>query len=388
MSQTRNVDLSALRIQRNEKEENTPKRTGKVVTACIVLIIIFAGWYFLRNVSFSSQEVELATASLVSSSQSNSVLTASGYVVAQRKAAVSSKSTGKLVVLNVIEGDIVRQNQVIGKIESAEVEAMRDQLRAALDVAKADAENAKAEVDDAKLDLERKTKLSELSAAPRIDYDNAKARLNKATAGYSARLAAVKMAEANLKNADVQVENTIIRAPFDGTVLTKNANVGEVITALGAAAGARGAVVTIADMNSLEVEADVSESNIERIISDQQCEITLDAYPEKRYRGFVSKIIPTADRAKATVQVKVRFEERDDRVLPEMSAKVLFLKANTAAKVNSEPPKIMIPVDAMMTRDSKNYVYVVSDEKAKEVEIQIGSVANSLVEVSAVKVKK
>lgn len=384
MSDAQHADLSALKINRNAPVQTEKSSTpwGKIISVIVVLALLGGGWWFMQNSSFSAVEVDAVTATMSSSAQQNSVLTASGYVVAQRKAAVSSRVTGKLVSLNVIEGDVIRQGQVIGTIESGDVVASLQQLRAALDVAKADVENAKAELDDAKLDLDRRSQLRLQGAAPQIEVDNAKARHNKAVAFVNARNASVKMAEANVRNAEVQVENTIIRAPFDGTVLTKNANVGEVITALGAAAGSRGAAVTIADMNSLEVEADVSESNIERITVNQPCEITLNAYSDKRYRGFLSKVIPTADRAKATVMVKIRFNERDERVLPEMGAKVLFLKPDSDQATLNEASKLLLPVSSVVTKGGRKVVYKIIEETVKEIPVQTGSVTDAYIEIT------
>jgi RND family efflux transporter MFP subunit len=163
-------------------------------------------------------------------------------------------------------------------------------------------------------------------------------------------------------------------------VLTKNANVGEVISPFGAAAGSRSALVTIADMTSLEVEADVSESNIEKIKEGMPCEITLDAYPDKRYSGFVNKIVPTADRAKATVLTKVRFKERDERVLPEMRAKVNFLKEGKQHTQNSLP-KLSVPASAITTRNGQKIVFTVKDDAVVETPVTLGEVMGNRIEV-------
>ena len=170
------------------------------------------------------------------------------------------------------------------------------------------------------------------------------------------------------------MENTLIRAPFDGTVLTKNADVGEIVSPFGASINSRAAVVTMADMTSLQVEADVSESNIEKITLNQECEIVLDAYPEKSYPGFVAKIVPTADRSKATVLVKVGFKEYDSRVLPEMSAKVTFLTRRTDKDEDKdkEKPILLAPSSATGKRNGRDVVFVVKDDKAVEVQVQLG----------------
>ncbi|MEI7906250.1 MAG: efflux RND transporter periplasmic adaptor subunit [Bacteroidota bacterium] len=179
----------------------------------------------------------------------------------------------------------------------------------------------------------------------------------------------------------MQLEYTLIRAPFDGVVMTKNANVGEVISPFGAAVGSRGAIVTVADMTSLEVEADVSESNIEKIKEGMSCEITLDAYPDRRYSGYVNKIVPTADRAKATVLTKVRFKDRDERVLPEMRAKVNFLKEEKEQKEKNTSPKISVPASSITSRSGQKVVFVVSGEKVTETAVTLGEVMGNRIEI-------
>lgn len=181
--------------------------------------------------------------------------------------------------------------------------------------------------------------------------------------------------------AAVALENTLIRAPFDGTVLTKDANVGEVVAPFASSANSRGAVVTMADMSSLEVEADVSESNITRVSPGQPCEIVLDAYPEKRYAGFVHKIVPTADRAKATVLTKVRFKERDNRVLPEMSAKVAFLSKEASAAEQNAAARLSIPSACLVTRDGETYVFLHRDERVTQVPVKTGEQLGDRIEI-------
>ena len=177
------------------------------------------------------------------------------------------------------------------------------------------------------------------------------------------------------------MENTRIRAPFDGTILTKNADVGEVVAPFGAASNSRGAVVMMADMSSLEVEADVSESNIEKISDGQPCEITLDAFPEKRYRGVVGKIVPTADRAKATVLTKVRFIDRDSRVLPEMSAKVSFLTEALSDSAASAKPKLVISAAAIVSKDGAKYVFVIKENVLARRNVTLGNAIGGSIEV-------
>jgi len=370
MAQSDSVDLSKLKIDHDEKtgSSDRPLRSKSVYYwIAAILLIISAYFYFSVNKPFSPAEtVELTTVSLISPSQAASLLTASGYVVAQRKAAIASKATGRLVYLGFEEGDHVRKGDVIGRIESEDVEAALSQAKAGLAVNQAD-------LVDAKNTLERSTELLKKQLISQAEYDAAKAR-------YERVRASITLTEAGVKAAEVQIENTRIRAPFDGTILTKNADVGEVVAPFGAGASSRVAVVTIADMSSLEVEADVSESNIEKIKPKQPCEIVLDAYPEKRYRGSVSKIVPTADRSKATVMVKVKFSDRDNRVLPEMSSKVYFLSEEPRSVTDSKPI-IAVNSSAVVQRDDEKIVFIVKDNTLVKVTVTVGRPLGSMVEI-------
>jgi len=367
----KDADLSGLRIHRSQGEE--PPSGGRrpalrvLVLPSIAVVAIVLG-YVLFSRSFESDiEVQLATASLSSPSQANAVLTASGYVVAQRKAAVASKATGRLEYLEVVEGDRVKKGQVLARIEDTDIKASLDQARANLQLNEAD-------LKDASQWLDRQKKLLDSGVSTQADYDGAEAR-------YRRVLASIDVAKAAVAGTEVALENTLIRAPFDGTVLTKNADVGEMVAPMAASAGSKSAVVTIADMSSLQVEADVSESNIERIVPDQPCEITLDAYPSTRYQGYVSKVVPTADRAKATVMVKVGFKSYDSRVLPEMSAKVLFLTKLADAAATTAKLLLTVPLSAIVTRGGTKVVYTVRENRAVEIPIVIGKEFGALVEV-------
>ncbi|MBI5020309.1 MAG: efflux RND transporter periplasmic adaptor subunit [Ignavibacteriales bacterium] len=368
------LDLSKLKIKREEEKQSGPHEPPHKPHFAYFMYfvgVIFLGiaiYYAVRNIFVEDPIVEITTVSYISPAQADAILTASGYVVAQRKAAIASKATGRLVYLGFKEGDKVKEGQIIARIESADVEAALTQAKAEYDVAQAD----KVEAEQS---YERAKKLLDQHLISQAEFDIAKSRFDRVTASIASRSAAVKAAE-------VQMENTRIRAPFDGTILTKNADIGEVVAPFAAGASSRVAVVTIADMNSLEVEADVSESNIERIQSELPCEITLDAYPDKRYRGVVDKIVPTADRAKATVMTKIRFVEKDSRVLPEMSAKVHFLKNKSKNSINITP---MIAVDpAVITKRKDEIVaFVLKGQIIQEVTVVTGNKIGSLIEVKS-----
>jgi HlyD family secretion protein len=329
-----------------------------IIWIIVIAIIVLAGFFVWQSFFESSVEVKLTTVVLRSPSESSASLTASGYVVAQRKASVASKGTGRLVFLGVVEGDKVLKGEIIARLENDDVKAQLNQAKANLKVAEAD-------LQDAERNYNRQKELFKSQSASQQDVDAAESN-------YLKVLANIDVAKAMVEESRVAMENTIIRAPFDGTVLTKNADVGEIVAPFAASASSKGAVVTIADMSSLQVEADVSESNIEQISVNQDCEIILDAYPDVHYAGYVAKIVPTADRTKATVTVKVGFKKYDSRVLPEMSAKVLFL-LNTGKKTNiEEKPVLSLPTSAIVTRDNKSIVYLVKDNTAEESIITTG----------------
>jgi RND family efflux transporter MFP subunit len=368
--ENKHIDLSALRINRNqEQQEGPPKKTGTYIGIAVsILVLGIAGFFLYQSLFTPAIEVTLTTVSWTSPSQSNAVLTASGYVVAQRKAAVASKGTGKLVYLGVVEGDRVKKNQIIARLEDSDVHASLDQARANLRINEAD-------LKDAQQSLKRQKDLLEKGLANQADYDAAEARQLRVIAN-------IEMAKALVDGAEVALEYTLIRAPFDGTVLAKNADIGEMVVPMAASVGSKSAVVTIADMTSLQVEADVSESNIENVKPDQPCEITLDAYPEVRYQGYVAKIVPTADRAKATVMVKVAFKSYDNRVLPEMGAKVLYLTKASDAAESTEKPRLTIPATAITERGGKKIAFRVIDNKASSVTISVGRNMGTLIEIT------
>lgn len=380
----KHTDLSFLKIDRNAPRQDDGGGKKKIILLSSVgaVLIIAVVAIFTFNSASSAEFVEIGTVALTSSAQENAVLAASGYIVAQRKAAVASKGTGRLEYLGVIEGDRVKTGQIIGRLESSDVEASLGQAKANLSVARAGLEQALAEREDATANFERQKTLFAQNSISRAEYDGANARYKRAVAGVASAEASIKFAEANVRATEVQLEYTLIRAPFDGVVLTKNANVGEVISPFGAAAGSRGAIVTVADMTSLEVEADVSESNIEKIKEGQPCEITLDAYPEQRYPGYVNKVVPTADRAKATVLTKVRFSQLDERVLPEMRAKVNFLNATKKQETKNSGPKISVAASAVTTRDGQKVVFVVKGDAVEERAVTLGEVMGSRIEVT------
>jgi HlyD family secretion protein len=324
-------DLSRLKIDHQEDHEpaSTPRRVSTVIWVVIAIIVSTSiTWLFTRQSQPSGSTVPLSVSESKPAAEPRTaeakVLNATGYVVAQRRAAVSSKATGRLKELNVKEGDTVTANQIIAVLENDDLAQLVAKGKAAIEAIRAQEKSAQTELWAAEIERNRILSLSEKHAVSLSDRDAAEARYQRSLAEVAAQQANTAVAEAALKEAEVNLEYTFIRAPFDGTVLTKNADIGEVVAPFGSSTNARAAVVTIADMSSLQVEADVSESNLAKVLVGQRCKIILDSFPDKTYQGIVDSIVPTVDRAKATVLVKIKFLDKDSRVIPEMSAKVEF----------------------------------------------------------------
>ncbi len=372
-------DLNRLTI---DKERYAPaKGRGKgrrfwVVLCMVALLLILGAWRLIAN---RSVEVEVATVSLVYPSQTFSVLNASGYVVAQRKAAVSSKATGRLEWLGVEEGSVVREGQLLARLENRDVAAAKNQAVANVAASRDSLVQAQVEEKDAARALTRAKELFSQGIISRSDFDTAEARYNRDVAATAGANSAIRGAKAGLNGAEASLDYTLIRAPFDGVVLTKNADVGDIVSPLAAAANAKAAVVTLADMGSLEVEADVSEANIGKVRAGQPCEILLDALPDSRFRGLLHTVVPTADRSKGSVLVKVRFLDRDKRILPEMSAKVAFLERPVQA--GEGRPRVALSPSAIASRDGKSFVFVIKGDRVVETPVALGPRLGDLVEV-------
>src|SRR5262245_13969217 len=377
-----NPDISKLTIDRRATPAARARgrRWPWVAGAIVVVAAAIVGFLELGR----AQTVETAAVTTAFPSQAITLLNATGYVVAQRKAAVASKATGRLEWLGVMEGSRVRKYEVIARLENRDVAASREQAAANVKVAAANVEQAAAELRDADQNLRRSRDLAAKSFISSAALDTAVARFDKARAAVQASEASRAVAQANLKAAEVAFDQTLIRAPFDGVVLTKSANVGDNITPFSQAADTKGAVVTIADMDTLEVEADVSESSLGKIAVGQPCEIVLDAVPDHRFPGVVQRIVPTVDRAKATVLVKVGFLERDARVLPDMSAKVAFLER--AVTPEERKPVTAVPKQAVTEENGAQAVFLLQDGRAVRKPVGGGRTIGDMVEVTGLTV--
>ena len=372
-------DLSKLKIDKSLKTSQPALRTRIKYFVIAFVLIAIAGLLYITGIITPAVSVEVVSVSQIYPSQTFTLLNASGYVVAQRKAAVASKITGRLISLSVSEGSRVKKGQVIARLENEDADASREQAAANLNAARANVEQTRAELKEASLTFERNKRLITNGSISQVEYENSETRYKKAKAAVDGAEATLKANSAALRGATVAQEYALIRAPFDAVVLTKNADIGDIITPLGAAANAKAAVVTIADMSYLEVEADVSESNLSLIKSGQPCLIQLDAFPDSRFNGVVKTIVPTADRSKASIMVKVGFIDNDPRILPEMSAKVAFL--SRPVKSEEMKPRTALNRNAVINRNGKNVSFVIKGDEVTETMVTVGEQFGDMIEI-------
>lgn len=368
--------VSQLKIDRGNLTPGKKKRWSPWWLRIAVLVAVVA-----LVLLFKPSSIEVQVSSVITSypSQQYAQLTASGYVVAQRRAAVASKATGRLVWLNVREGSHVKQGELLARLDASDVQAAIAQAQASIRQAEAGVAQANVELVNAESEFTRTKALRAQGFVSPQALDTVSTRVNAARAAVKAAQSAVALAQAQLNVQQVNRDFTEIRAPFDGVVLIKNANVGDIITPFSSAAGSQGAVVTMADMTTLEVEADVSESNLAKAKIGQPVEITLDALPDSRFRGSIVGIVPTVDRAKATVMTKIRFEKLDPRILPEMSAKVTIL--SQAVTDADQKPLLALNPQTVVDRDGKKTVFRIKDDVVEAVSVILGRKIGDSVEV-------
>jgi RND family efflux transporter MFP subunit len=369
-------ELASLRIER----DRPPRRWGRTIGWLLLLAVIVAGalYYVYAKPSFGplaalgAIEVETTQASVQNTggpSGGTPILTASGYLVARKQSVISSKIQGRLSELRVEEGSVVRGGEVIARLEDADYVA-------AIAKAKADIAYAKADL----AEMQRQARLQQglfkdkVVSQDALDAADAKVRLGQAT---------VNQDEATLQVQESLLEFTNIRAPFDGVVIKKMTEVGESVAPIPPGVNvstSSGAIVAVADMNSLEAEVDVNEANVAQLTPNQPATISVQAIPNHPYNGRLRQIIPTADRTKATVTVKVSILDKDKYLKPEMSCNVTFLEPKKESQPNA-PPQHMVTIskDAITTRDGKPVVFEIDDRKVRMVSVTTGNDLNGQV---------
>jgi HlyD family secretion protein len=396
------ADLASLRLD----EEPEKSRKGLWILLAVIVIAASVGALAWRSAaSFSSVEVSIVSPVIEQSGATAAgtpVLTASGYLVARREAVVSSKIQGRLEELRVEEGSEVKAGDILARLENpdyvaqlARARAMLEQSQAALVSADAAIQRAEADLAEARRQLGVNERLNADKLVPIDTLDAARSKvrmsdaaLAQAKADRERASATLTQSKADVQLAEAQLANTVIRAPFSGTVVKKMAEVGESVAPIPPGVNistASGAIVALADLATLEMEADVSEANVARLVDEQPAEVTVEAFPDRRYKAVLRQVIPTADRTKATVLTKVTLVEKDKDLKPEMSAKVTFLeppKAQTAAAQVPSKPQILVAQSAIVTRDGASKVFEVVDGRAELRPITTGVTRNEMVVVT------
>jgi RND family efflux transporter MFP subunit len=378
-------DLSRLRIDRDSPPPGLSRalrRSAYLVAALLALFVV--AFFALRRARAPGVQVAAAVVrggGAGAGAGASTGVTANGYVVARTKASVSSKITGRLEYLGVEEGDVVARGEVIARLEADDYAAALAQREADLATAEAGLAEAEAERDQLRRDVVRTQDLQARGLASDQETEQVEAQLTTAEARVLGYKATAEAAAAAVAGARANLENTRIRAPFSGTILRKDAEVGEVVAPVATGSGlTRGAVVTMADFETLEVEVDVNEAYIARVRRGQPATITLDAYPGTTFPGRVRQVVPTADRQRATVEVKVSFQERDERILPEMGATVEFLEEGGTPEV-AGPASVFVPAAAVRDEAGRQVVWVVRGDRVERREVEAGPVTGDSREI-------
>ena len=368
--------LQQLRIDRTEREPASPPPRRYVMGGALVALAALAALLWWEFGAAKPRPVHVAAARPIpgGAAASASVLDATGYVTARREATVSAQITGTVTAVLIEEGDHVKEGQVIGRLDDTAQKASLSQAQAALQSAQALLTQYQVQLAQSTRDLKRNEDLVGRKLVSEQAVEQSRSQMDQETAQVLGQRRQVNLAEANLRSAQVQLDYCTVRAPFTGVVIAKSAQVGEIISPFSAGGSfTRTGIGTIVDMDSLEIEVDVNEAYINRVLPGQPVESVLNAYPDWKIPSHVIAIIPTADRSKATVKVRIAIDGKDPRIVPDMGVRVSFLeekKAATDAQV--APAGVLVPVSAIRTDGAAQVVYVLENDKAQRRSVTLG----------------
>jgi RND family efflux transporter MFP subunit len=373
MNDTSNL-LNQLRIDR--RDERPPSRGRAWMLAAVIglPLLLFAGWW-AWSARGASVAVQTATARAIAGhGGSASVLDATGYVVARRMATVSSKITGKVREVLIEEGQHVDAGQVLATLDPVDADAQRDLSTAQLGAARSQVDNVQSQLREAEANARRQGDLVQRQLVSRALFDQAVAQRDSLRAQLVTAQRNTKVAADQLRISANGVDNTVVRAPFAGVVIAKAAQPGEMVSPVAAGGGStRTGIATVVDMESLEVEVDVGEAFIGRVQPKMPVEATLNAYPDWKIPAEVIAIIPTADRGKATVKVRVALLQKDPRIVPDMGVRVSFLeKAAPVTDANAPKPGVLVPAGAIANRKGATVVFVVDGDHVSQRAVTLG----------------
>jgi RND family efflux transporter MFP subunit len=362
--------LEELHIDRDARPRRS--RGARVVLVVVLVALGVGGWFAYRHLAVPTVRTAVARAAPASSG-AESVLDASGYVTARRQATVSAKITGKVTEVLIEEGMRVEDGAVLARLDDTEAKAQLSLAKAQLTAARSQLAEIKAQLAQAEKDYIRQSELLRRELVSAQSMDAALAQRDTLRARLAAADEQVRVAEESVKQADVQVDNTVIRAPFGGIVTAKAAQPGEMISPISAGGGfTRTGIGTIVDMDSLEIQVDVNEAFINRVTPEQPVEATLNAYPDWKIPGSVIAIIPAADRSKATVKVRIAIKSKDQRIVPDMGVRVGFLSREPARSAASTAVGVVVPAEAVRGDGATAAVFVVADDKVQRRAVTLG----------------
>ena len=376
-------DLAALRIQQEDRGGGRGRGLVVGLVVLVVLGVLGAGaWYWATALQAVSVKVAPVTARGGNASAPGAVLNASGYVVARRRATVSSKVTGKVLDVLLEEGQPVREGQILAHLDDTQPRATLALAEAQLASARKAAAEDQARLQQAEVTLQRRAALVKENVVGKAELDEAQSEVDslKARIAYTQQQIGVAEQQVNLQK--TMLADMVVRAPFSGVAISKDAQPGEMISPVSAGGGfTRTGIGTIVDMSSLEVEVDVNETYINRVSNKMKVESVLDAYPDWRIPSHVITTIPSADRQKATVKVRIGFDQLDPRILPDMGVKVSFLRDAPAPGQAAVVPRALVPKTAVRTADGRSVVFVLKEDRVERRAISVGLENGDQVEV-------
>ncbi len=363
--------LNQLRIDRSA--DRPPRRRGRLLAIAALVLVVLAIGLWLGWGRVRPPVVQTTVARAAGPAGTGSVLDASGYVTARRQATVSAKITGKVTEVLIEEGMRVREGAVLARLDDTEAQAQLALAHAQLTAARSQLAEVRAQLEQAERDHARQKELYDRKLVSPQSLDAAIAQRDMLRARLASTQEQIKVAQESVWVAQVQLDNTVIRAPFGGVVVAKSAQPGEMISPISAGGGfTRTGIGTIVDMDSLEIQVDVNESYINRVTPAQPVEATLNAYPDWRIPGEVIAIIPTADRTKATVKVRIAIKAKDPRIVPDMGARVGFLDPKPAGGAAAVAPGVLVPAEAVRTDAGGAIVFVYADGKVERRSVTLG----------------
>ena len=367
-------DLAALRIPQEERGGGRGKPIVLVTVALLLVALAGGGWYWSTAMQAAPVRVAPVTAQTGAAAAQGAVLNASGYVVARRRATVSSKVTGKVLRILIEEGQPVREGQILAHLDDTQPRASLAYAEAQLASARKAAAEDQARLVQAELTLARRQQLLKEQVVGKAELDEAQSNVDSLKARIAHTQLQVGVAESQVALQKTQLADMVVRAPFSGVVISKDAQPGEMISPVSAGGGfTRTGIGTIVDMSSLEIEVDVSETYINRVTPGMKVEAVLDAYKDWPIPAHVITTIPSADRAKATVRVRIAFDKLDPRILPDMSVKVTLLRDEPAAGTAAPTaPRMLLPKTAIRTADGRKIVFVLREDRVERRAVSVG----------------